>query len=707
MPALYAFGRRWQVGTDDFVFPGLLDTTVKSSWLVAAIVAYIFTDGFDAENGNLLRIYMIGMMTTLLIVVVTDVAATWKSMTGHIMDTESRKMVVPLIYLRLFCEAIDIAWNIFGTFWVFGGAFEDIEENHPMTFFFVRRYVICNWASVVVLGLFLAFLFDPLGKHPILTNPDSQNYEDYEKKVSESWEKRFRKYCCFFGLFNRDEEKINGFSEVGRVSAFVLQDTMFVSSDILAGVFAHYKRLKQADKRSRRSYINMNSCIELSVSDGQKSKVVTVPPSLSSSGQILDDLSTEIKTFSNIVFEIDHYFQYVNASSGWRGFLINNKSREGISKLWKSMICCGCLKRSYSSVDVKGDNCCYCNMAVIKETVTDIKSEDLIYASFLNDYYEVPFYIIMDHSTKSYIVAIRGTYSGEDVITDLTAWPVSENFPGIIGECMVHHGMLLSAKKLSNKLKSLGVLEKLRNSHPNYNLVLVGQSLGGGTATILGMMLYPEHPSLKVYVYNPPGGLFSLNAAQWSEKFTTSVVFGTDALARISLPALQKLKKQVIDTIYTCKTPKYKLLLGVFGGLCGYQPTVEFFPEVKSEGQINNAYSTSMSSLSSMDDPEIGKVSTFNLDSTNKTNAIDSPSQPLMYIPGKILHITKNSSLEDLVFKTTLNDPESDELQYGMRWADREEFLEIIVSPRMYADHWHWQILAAFEEYKNLHKVEI
>jgi len=39
-----------------------------------------------------------------------------------------------------------------------------------------------------------------------------------------------------------------------------------------------------------------------------------------------------------------------------------------------------------------------------------------------------------------------------------------------------------------------------------------------------------------------------------------------------------------------------------------------------------------------------------------------------------------------------------------MRWANRREFLEIIVSPRMYADHWHFQLLDALEEYKNPRK---
>lgn len=70
-------------------------------------------------------------------------------------------------------------------------------------------------------------------------------------------------------------------------------------------------------------------------------------------------------------------------------------------------------------------------MSALKETITDIQEEDVVYVSFKNDYYEVPFYIIMDHQTKSYIVAIRGTFSGNDIITDLTAWPVLMNTPGM------------------------------------------------------------------------------------------------------------------------------------------------------------------------------------------------------------------------------------------------------------------------------------
>jgi sn1-specific diacylglycerol lipase len=70
-------------------------------------------------------------------------------------------------------------------------------------------------------------------------------------------------------------------------------------------------------------------------------------------------------------------------------------------------------------------------MSALKESITDIREEDVVYVSFKNDYYELPFYIIIDHQTKSYVLTLRGTYSGQDIITDLTGWPVPMNTPGL------------------------------------------------------------------------------------------------------------------------------------------------------------------------------------------------------------------------------------------------------------------------------------
>jgi hypothetical protein len=40
-----------------------------------------------------------------------------------------------------------------------------------------------------------------------------------------------------------------------------------------------------------------------------------------------------------------------------------------------------------------------------------------------------------------------------------------------------------------------------------YDLVLVGHSLGAGTAAILAILLQQEYPRLHCYAYSPPGGL--------------------------------------------------------------------------------------------------------------------------------------------------------------------------------------------------------
>lgn len=40
-----------------------------------------------------------------------------------------------------------------------------------------------------------------------------------------------------------------------------------------------------------------------------------------------------------------------------------------------------------------------------------------------------------------------------------------------------------------------------------FGLVLVGHSLGAGTAAILAILLRQSHPELQCFAYSPPGGL--------------------------------------------------------------------------------------------------------------------------------------------------------------------------------------------------------
>ena len=47
------------------------------------------------------------------------------------------------------------------------------------------------------------------------------------------------------------------------------------------------------------------------------------------------------------------------------------------------------------------------------------------------------------------------------------------------------------------------------NETGKYELVLVGHSLGAGTAAILAILLKADYPTLHCYAYSPPGGLLT------------------------------------------------------------------------------------------------------------------------------------------------------------------------------------------------------
>jgi len=115
--------------------------------------------------------------------------------------------------------------------------------------------------------------------------------------------------------------------------------------------------------------------------------------------------------------------------------------------------------------------------------------------------------LLADHSKKQIIVAIRGTASIRDALTDLVCQPykvpleeqrelglaravttdtVSVSSPAD-HPLRVHHGMWKAANILSDELTPR-ILALLDQVGPEYSLVVTGHSLGAGTATLLGFL---------------------------------------------------------------------------------------------------------------------------------------------------------------------------------------------------------------------------
>jgi len=96
---------------------------------------------------------------------------------------------------------------------------------------------------------------------------------------------------------------------------------------------------------------------------------------------------------------------------------------------------------------------------------------------------EVPrHFILLDHASRSLVIAVRGTMSFSDVYTNLVCrpWPFSGGY--------AHEGMASSARSLWNHL---GMYVK-KILPDGYSLKIVGHSLGGGIAILTALHLLTD-----------------------------------------------------------------------------------------------------------------------------------------------------------------------------------------------------------------------
>jgi hypothetical protein len=104
--------------------------------------------------------------------------------------------------------------------------------------------------------------------------------------------------------------------------------------------------------------------------------------------------------------------------------------------------------------------------------------------------------IFKNAKTKSIILAIRGTASPQDALID----GLATTKPVFLGgnKYYAHSGFLKASTFIANELAP--ELKKLLKENPGYTLTVTGHSLGGGTATITGVLLFDKHFNRKIPV---------------------------------------------------------------------------------------------------------------------------------------------------------------------------------------------------------------
>ncbi|KAJ3366123.1 hypothetical protein GGF31_008137 [Allomyces arbusculus] len=166
------------------------------------------------------------------------------------------------------------------------------------------------------------------------------------------------------------------------------------------------------------------------------------------------------------------------------------------------------------------------------------------------DVFQPCFFVARDRSENAIVVSIRGTLSTMDAITDL----VCEY--SRMGDGLVHRGIKVAAEWLATTLDA--PLRTWIELYKPDKLVIVGHSLGGGTASLLTMLLADRQlphlreiqPTLqlKCYAFAPPPSC-SLNLARRYAHLIESFALDNDVVSRLSYGSVVDLRTSLLAAI--------------------------------------------------------------------------------------------------------------------------------------------------------------
>jgi predicted lipase len=183
----------------------------------------------------------------------------------------------------------------------------------------------------------------------------------------------------------------------------------------------------------------------------------------------------------------------------------------------------------------------------ILSTYAQIDKEEVLFSQSDSKQFLPVHAVCRDISRKSIVVCIRGTLSVFDCLTDLHAEYSMHVFTdSATGEELargfVHKGIMQGALNLADALRE-PVREALE-ANPDYTLVIVGHSLGAGSAGLLALIWlsdpYFVSKGLRAYAYAPPP-VYSDDFSQYLRPHVMSAVLGSDLVTRLSYGTIKDL----------------------------------------------------------------------------------------------------------------------------------------------------------------------
>ncbi|KAK7170830.1 hypothetical protein R3I94_000899 [Phoxinus phoxinus] len=653
MPGMVLFRRRWSVGSDDLVLPAFFLFVLHCIWLVV-LSFVLFGLPYSSEQSCSVTLvdHGRGYLGILVSCLICESAIMWLSMRGSILYTQPREAVQYVLYIRLAILLVELVYAVVGIAWL-------VQYYHPCSDITAKNLalgiVVCNWLVIFSVCFTMMCTFDPTGRTFVklkATRRRQRNLTTYtlrhrlEEGQASSWSRRLKFFMC---CTRAKDTQSDAYSEVASLFAEFFRDLDIVPSDIIAGLVL----LRQRQRAKRSAILDQANNDVLAFLSGMP---------VTRNTKYLDlKNSSEMAMYK----EVCYYMLFAMAAYGWPVYLLR-KPACGLCRLLSTCSCNTTVSSSRlsQSVTVEEDNCCGCNVLAIRRQFLDrdLKEVQIVYTSCHDAVYETPFFVAVDHAKKKVVISIRGTLSPKDALTDLTGdserLPLEEQH----GTWLGHKGMVYSAEYIKKKLEQEMILSQafgrdLGKGTMHYGLVIVGHSLGAGTAAILSFLLRPEYPSLQCYSYSPPGGLLSEDAMEYSKEFVTSVVLGKDLVPRIGLSQLEGFRRHLLEVLQKSDKPKWRIIAG--GTKC--IPKSEL--PLDDEAPVSQGVTPSSSRLW--------------LHPSDLSIAL-SASTPL-YPPGRVIHVVHNHPPEMCCGQ--------EEPTYSALWGDNKAFDEVIISPAMLNEH--------------------
>ncbi|KAF9104973.1 hypothetical protein BGX29_000947 [Mortierella sp. GBA35] len=213
-----------------------------------------------------------------------------------------------------------------------------------------------------------------------------------------------------------------------------------------------------------------------------------------------------------------------------------------------------------------------------------IPKEDLLaYEFHASKVFHPSYYVALDRATNSIVLAIRGTMSAFDTLTDLVC--EYQQWKG----GLVHGGMKTSADWFMANL--VPQIVAYISKHKVSALNIVGHSLGGGTASILTMMLLDHqhefqslmngHFRIQCHAFAPACSV-SKDLADRYRDHIRCYVYEDDIVSRLSYGSMMDVKTMMLGAV---EAAAHMGLTKVFltGTDEDWKPTLEAVSEVRQQ----------------------------------------------------------------------------------------------------------------------------